>query len=479
MIQNYRAGARLGAVNYAQVREDIRVVMTDSKEFWPADYGTYGGLFLRLAWHNAGSYRTSDGRGGADGGRQRFEPERSWPDNTNLDKARRLLWPVKEKHGDNLSWGDLFVLAGDEAITSSGGTVLGFCGGRVDAPDGSESIQLGPSDIQEELTPCPENGECEAPLGANTVGLIYVNPEGHMADGDPVKSAQDIRDVFGRMDMNDTETVALIGGGHTIGKTHGACPDGAGPSPADDPLNPWPGMCGDGKLENAFTSGFELPFTSKPKYWDTEYFDNLLAYTWEIFEGPGGHKQWRVTPQSDSPVAPSADGTHNQSIGLLTSDVALKTDLAYRQIVESFSGNLETFDQMFAHAWYKLTTRDMGPRSRCMNDDAPAAQDWQYPLPEVTESPPDWSEVKARLVSLLDSDTASYGEFTRLAWQCASSFRVTDYQGGCNGGRVRFSPAADWSVNVNLNTGLSKLQQISQEFGPSLSMADLIVLGKE
>ena len=369
LIQNYKAeGGRTAVVNYDDVRTDLWALMVDSQAFWPADYGTYAGLFLRLAWHNAGSYRTSDGRGGADGGRQRFEPERSWPDNTNLDKARRLLWPIKQKYGEDLSWGDLFVLAGDEAIRSSGGQVLGFCGGRVDAPDGSESIQLGPSDIQEELMPCTLNGDCQEPLGANTVGLIYVNPEGHLADGDPVKSANDIRDVFGRMDMNDTETVALIGGGHTIGKTHGACPDGAGPSPAEDPINPWPGMCGEGKGEDAFTSGFELPFTSRPTAWDTEYFDNLLAFEWEIFVGPGGHKQWRVTPASDSPVAISPDGTHNQTIGLLTSDVALKTDDAYRQIVQSFSGDLASFDSMFAAAWYKLTTRDMGPRSRCVND---------------------------------------------------------------------------------------------------------------
>ena len=442
MIQNYadNSDPEVQRVNYEDVMKDLEQVMVESKDFWPADYGNYGPLFVRLAWHNSGSYRTSDGRGGVDGARQRFEPERSWPDNTNLDKARALLWDIKYKYGPDLSWGDLFVLAGDTAIRSMGGHILGFCGGRVDAMDGSESIQLGPSTIQEELFPCQKNGDCVEPLGSNTVGLIYVNPEGHQANGDPVESSKDIRDVFRRMDMNDTETVALIGGGHAVGKSHGACPKGPGPSPAEDPFNPWPGNCGDGKLTNAFTSGMELPWTTRPTHWDTEYYHNLLNYNWTRIRGPGNHIQWTPQVIGDQilPTAVSADGTKNETIGLLTSDVALIHDKAYLEIVRMFAENRDRFDTMFAHAWYKLVTRDMGPRSRCINSDtAPVSQDWQNGLPDRTESPPDFTEVRERIMNLLDSDNTAYGQFTRLAWQCASSFRVTDYQGGCNGARLR------------------------------------------
>ena len=279
------------------------------------------------------------------------------------------------KYGTALSWGDLFVLAGDAAIEEMGGKILGFCGGRLDAQDGSESIQLGPSAIQEDLFPCTssglENGECKEPLGANTVGLIYVNPEGHLANGDPVESANDIRDVFGRMNFDDEETVAIIGGGHTFGKAHGACPAGAGDSPIEDPFNPYPGNCGEG-VANTFTSGFELPFTSKPTEWDNEYFKNLINYEWESFQGPGGHLQWRpVGEDNEVPMAEKADGTGQERIGLLTSDVALKNDPKFYEYVKLFAENMTYFDEEFAHAWYQLVTRDMGPRAQCVNDNAP------------------------------------------------------------------------------------------------------------
>lgn len=411
----------------------------------------------------------------------RFEPERSWADNTNLDKARALLWDIKMKYGTALSWGDLFVLAGDAAIEKMGGKILGFCGGRLDAEDGSESIQLGPSSIQEDLFPCTssglENGECPEPLGANTVGLIYVNPEGHLANGDPVESANDIRDVFGRMNFDDEEIVAIIGGGHAFGKAHGACPDGPGPSPIEDPFNPYPGNCGEG-VANTFTSGFELPFTSRPTYWDNEYFKNLIEYEWESFTGPGGHLQWRPVDNGDGvPMAPTADLSGTESIGLLTSDVALKNDAKFFEYVKLFAENMTYFDEEFAHAWYQLTTRDMGPRDRCVNADAPPPQHWQFPLPppQTNDQAPDYELVKTRIMELLDTEPRSQGELTRLAWQCASTFRVTDYLGGCNGARVRFSPGKDWDVNKNTNLALDRLRPIKEEF-PSMTWADLIVL---
>ena len=287
--------------------------------------------------------------------------------------------------------------------------------------------------------PCEVNGECEEPLGANTIGLIYVNPEGHLGIPIPSGSAADIRDVFGRMDMNDTETVALIGGGHSFGKAHGACPDGPGPSPVEDPLNPWPGKCGTGKGEDTFTSGFELPFTTKPTSWDKEYFENLINYKWFVHLGPGGHNQWspEVEDGEEPPSAVSAGGFGRQNVGLLTSDVALMYDDNYRDLVTRFAGDLDDFDQKFAHAWYKLTTRDMGPRSRCVNEDAPPAQPWQNPLPERTEPLPDFALVRLSVRTILRSVGEATGLFTRLAWQCASSFRATDYLGGCNGARIR------------------------------------------
>merc|ERR1719320_415472 len=466
-------------INFTAVKEDLQLLMTDSKDFWPADYGHYGPLFVRLAWHNAGSYRSSDGRGGADGARQRFEPERSWDDNTNLDKARALLWPIKEKYGPGLSWGDLIILSGNTAIESMGGPVLGFCGGRIDAADGAESAKLGPTAEQEELMPCLNNGECGAPLGANTIGLIYVNPEGHFSNPDPVESAKDIREVFGRMNMNDSETVALIGGGHAFGKAHGACLDGPGLSPADDPENPWPGLCGSGKGEDTATSGFELPFTTKPTYWDNEYFNNLLDYEWEVSIGPGGHNQWspKVT-NGDPPVAISAGGTSNQTIGLLTSDVALTMsgDQIYLDLVKKYAEDMVAFDKDFEHAWYKLTTRDMGPVTRCINQDVPPAQPWQYPLPPTPAVLPDFQAVKLEVEELINNDEEAIGQLTQLAWQCSSTFRSTDFLGGCNGARIRQSPQKDWPVNKNINKALDLLNPIKESHGPNLTWADLIIL---
>jgi len=459
--------------DYKAVILDLKTLMTESQEFWPADFGHYGPLLIRLAWHTAGSYRTSDGRGGADGARIRFNPEASWPDNTNLDKARTLLWPIKQKYGSALSWGDLIILAGNTAIESMGGPILGFCGGRVDARDGSESIVLGPSSQQEKLMPCKIAGRCESPLGTSTIGLIYVNPEGPNGVPNPYRSAEDIAGVFSRMGMNRSETVALIGGGHTTGKSHGPCPAGAGPGPLENPENPWPGKCGSGKGKDVFTSGFELTWTTKPTTWDNEYFRYVLDLDWRVRKGPGHHHQWE--PHGQKPQAPSAFGRGNETIGMLTSDIALKVDSSYRKIVKSFKDDLDTFNHAFKHAWYKLTTGDMGPRSRCINEDAPPAQPFQNPLPDPPAHLPNYQDVKKRIIEVTERNADALGKLTRLAWQCISSFRATDYLGGCNGARLRFPPQKNWPGFANLDQALRYLQPVKTQFA-SLSWADLIVL---
>lgn len=475
-----RYAEALARLDWEAVKSDIRALLTDSKDFWPADGGNYGPLFVRQAWHCGGSYRTSDGRGGCEGGHQRFEPERSWADNTNLDKARSLLLPIKLKYGLGLSWGDLIILAGTTAIEAMGGPVLGFCGGRVDSPDGSESAELGPSPIQEQLAPCPENGTCKEPLGSTTVGLIYLNPEGPMGKPDPAGSALDVRDAFGRMNMNDSETVALIAGGHAFGKTHGACPDGPGPSPKEDPTNPWPGKCGTGKGNDTFTSGFEFTWTSHPSKWGNQYIKNLVENKWEKHVGPGGHWQWRIE-NATGPLA---------GLGMLTSDMSLLHDPKgeYQKLVKLWAKDKASLDDAFAHAWYKVTTRDMGPVTRCVGNNVPPAQDWQYPLPPPPQTLADFDKVRAEVKKLLHSSspilpadefegTPYYGAlFVRLAWQCARTYRDTDHLGGCNGARIRFSPEKDWPVNTALDKTLLLLKPIKDLFADGLSWADLIVL---
>ncbi|CAE8595797.1 unnamed protein product [Polarella glacialis] len=468
--------AALAKLDFEAVKTDLTAFMTQSQDFWPADYGHYGGLLIRQAWHCAGTYRSSDGRGGCDGGSQRFGPSLSWEDNANLDKSKTLLWPIKEKFGLGLSWGDLIILAGNVAIESMGGPVLGFCAGRVDAADGSQDELLGPTARQESLFPCPVNGDCKAPLGPDTVGLIYVNPQGPMANPIPRLSAGQIRDTFGRMGMNDSETVALIGGGHAFGKTHGACPEGPGPSPQEDPTRPWPGKCGSGKGKDAYTSGLEGPWTTNPTQWDNSYFKHLQSLTWELYKGPGNKWQWRVQ---------NATGALS-GIMMLTTDIALLEDPegSYQKLVREFAEDAAKLDHAFAHAWYKLATRDMGPVTRCLGKDVPPAQPWQYPLPAPSQPQAKLSKVRAEVVKMLNRSKTESAEgffsavpFARLAWRCASTFRATDYRGGCNGARIRFSPEKDWPVNKGLDQVLESLQLIQDRFaGRGLPWADLIVL---
>lgn len=462
------------------VKEDIKSLLHTSQEEWPADYNNYGPFFVRLAWHCSGSYRSSDGRGGCAGGRQRFQPEQSWEDNTNLDKARGLLWPIKQKYGLGLSWGDLFILAGTTAIEDMGGPIIGFCAGRQDDVDGAASQGLGPTAVQENLAPCEVNGECTTPLGTTTVGLIYVNPEGPMGEPNPEGSAPEIRDTFGRMGMNDTETVALIGGGHAFGKAHGACPDGAGPSPEEDPLNPWPGNCGTGKGADTYTSGFEGPWTTTPTKWDNSYFHNLLNYEWEDIIGPGGHHQWQ--PKS------TPDGEPVPEIMMFTTDVSLTYDKEYLALVKHYAEDLDDFELQFSSAWYKLTTRDMGPVTRCIGSDVPPAQPFQYPLPPPVSDDqlPNWDDVKKDILSVLQTPrndilqqdaNSTYGPlFVRLAWQCANTHRETDFMGGCNGARIRFSPQKEWPANAALDKALRLLSPVKEKYGDALTWADLIVL---
>lgn len=487
------------AIDFAAVKADIAEVLSTSQDWWPADYGHYGPLMVRLAWHAAGSYRITDGRGGADGGRMLFDPERSWPDNTNLDKARKLLEPIKNKYGVGLSWGDLLVLAGDTAIDDMGLPTFGFCGGRIDDDSGFWSELLGPNSEQEDVFPCEDPVQCafENPFAANQVGLVYVNPEGPGGNPDPELSAIDIRQTFSRMGMDDEETVALVGGGHAFGKVHGACPDGAGPNPMEDPEDPWPGMCGSGMGRDTYTSGFEGPWTSNPTTWSNEYFVNLVSFDWEQYIAAGGHVQWQVVggESAGTPQAPHVDFVGVQNVTMLTADVALINDPegSYNTYVEQFATFPETLDKKFSETWYKLMTRDMGPHTRCLEANGitlPPAQDWQDPLPDALDESQlaDFDEVKAAIEAVLTTSNAEFPAdtydmganyaplFVRLAWQCASTFRTTDYIGGCNGARIRLEPQASWFLNTDLDNAMMVLEGIKNEFGDGLSWADLIVL---
>jgi catalase-peroxidase len=472
------------------VKKDIEQVMTTSQEWWPADYGHYGPLFIRMAWHSAGTYRISDGRGGASRGTQRFAPLNSWPDNANLDKARRLLWPIKQKYGRKISWADLMIFAGNCALESMGFKTFGFAGGREDVwePEdidwGAEESWLGDERHSAE-------GQLEGPYGADHMGLIYVNPEGPGGNPDPLAAAKYIRETFRRMAMNDEETVALIAGGHTFGKTHGAGDAGkhVGREPEGCSLEEqglgWKNSFGSGKGGDAITSGIEITWTTNPVKWDNNFLENLHGYDWELEKSPAGAHQWKPKDASAVATVPHPfDPSQKHAPGMLTTDLSLKMDPAYAAIAKRFHDNPQEFADAFARAWYKLTHRDMGPRSRYLGPLVPAEPLlWQDPVPDVDHELIGAPEIAALKSKILASGL-SVSQLVSTAWAAASTFRGTDRRGGANGARIRLAPQKDWEVNnpPELGKVLQTLERVQTEFntsptGKKVSLADLIVLG--
>ena len=474
------------------VKSDLEELMTSSQDWWPADYGHYGPLFIRMAWHSAGTYRTADGRGGAAGGRQRFAPINSWPDNANLDKARRLLLPIKQKYGQKISWADLMILAGNVAIESMGFKTFGYAGGREDAFEEDKAVNWGPEDEMETQERFDEPGEIEEGLGASVMGLIYVNPEGPDGNPDPEASAKNIRQTFDRMAMNDKETAALIAGGHTFGKVHGADDpeENLGPEPEAAPIEQqglgWQNKNGNSKGGEMITSGIEGPWTQSPTEWDMGYINNLLDYEWEPEKGPGGAWQWAPKSEELKNSVPDAhDPDEKQTPMMLTTDIALKRDPDYREIMETFQENPMEFGMNFAKAWYKLTHRDMGPPERFLGPEVPDEEMiWQDPLPDADYDLIGDEEIAELKAEILDSDL-SVSQLVKTAWASASTYRDSDKRGGANGARLRLEPQKNWEVNEpeQLETVLGTLENIQAEFndsrsdGTQVSLADLIVLG--
>jgi catalase-peroxidase len=473
------------------LKADLREMMTTSQDWWPADWGHYGPLFIRMSWHAAGTYRTSDGRGGAGGGQQRFEPLNSWPDNANLDKARRLLWPIKQEYGRNISWADLIVLAGTVAMEDMGFETFGFAGGRTDDWE-PEIVNWGPEEEMLASQRHDEDANLKEGLGATVMGLIYVNPEGPGGSGDPLAAAKQIRQSFGRMAMDDEETVALIAGGHTFGKVHGAAKpsDCVGPEPTAAPIEQqglgWENECGKGKAEDTITSGLEGPWTQKPTQWTQLYFQNLFNHEWVQTTSPGGAVQWVAKDGALDGSTPDAhvEGERTTPM-MLTTDLSLKKDPAYRKISKRFMKNPEEFEDAFARAWFKLTHRDMGPRSRYLGDDVPEEKlAFQDPLPDVDHVLIDEDDAEQLKADILDSGL-TIPELVRTAWASAASFRGTDMRGGANGARVRLAPQKNWPVNnpAELAEVLKTLKGIQQAFNDDqsgdkrVSLADVIVLG--
>lgn len=473
------------------VKKDIKALMTESQDWWPADYGHYGPFFIRMAWHSAGVYRIFDGRGGAAGGQQRFEPLNSWPDNVSLDKARRLLWPIKQKYGSKLSWGDLMVLTGNVALESMGFKTFGFAGGREDDWE-AEMVNWGSEKAWLDSKRRNEKGELAKPMGATQMGLIYVNPEGPNGVPDPLASAKEIRDTFGRMAMNDEETVALIAGGHTFGKAHGAHDPakcvGADPAAAgiEEQGLGWKNKCGKGHSEDTVTSGLEGAWSSNPTKWTMEYLTWLYTFDWVQTKSPAGHIQWTPADDKAANLVPDAHLPDKRHAPIMfTSDIALKEDPIYREITTRFLKNPKEFELAFAKAWFKLTHRDMGPKARYLGADVPAETlIWQDPIPALDHPLIDNSDIKALGNKILASGL-TVPELVRTAWASASSFRGTDMRGGANGARIRLEPMMNWQANnpKELAKVLAKLEKVQEDFNGSLkggkkvSLADVIVLG--
>jgi len=480
------------SLNLDAIKKDIFDLMTTSQDWWPADYGHYGPLFIRMAWHSAGTYRIGDGRGGAGSGTQRFAPLNSWPDNENLDKARLLLWPIKKKYGKKISWADLMILAGNCALESMGFKTFGFAGGREDVWEPEQDIYWGSETEWKGDKRYTGDRELENPLGAVQMGLIYVNPEGPNGNPDPVAAARDIRETFGRMAMNDEETVALIAGGHSFGKTHGAVdPDkyvGKEPAAAgiEEQSLGWKNTYGTGNAGDTFTSGLEGTWTTTPTKWSNNFFENLFGYEWELTKSPAGAHQWKPTGGAGEGTVPDAhDSSKSHTPIMLTTDISLREDPAYEKISRRFFENPDEFADAFARAWFKLTHRDMGPIARYLGPEVPKEElIWQDPIPTVTHSLIDDQDIVSLKSKILASGlTVSQLVFT--AWASASTFRGSDKRGGANGGRIRLAPQKDWEVNnpAELSKVLETLESIQNEFnntqtdGKLVSLADLIVLG--
>ena len=473
-------------LDLAAVKRDIAEVLTSSQDWWPADFGNYGPLMIRMAWHSAGTYRISDGRGGAGAGQQRFAPLNSWPDNGNLDKARRLLWPVKKKYGQAISWADLMILTGNVALESMGFKTFGFGGGREDVWEPEDDVYWGPEKVWLDDQRYTGDRDLENPLGAVQMGLIYVNPEGPNGNPDPIAAARDIRETFRRMAMNDEETVALIAGGHTFGKTHGAGPaENVGAEPEGAPIEQqglgWKSTFGTGKGGDAITSGLEVTWTTKPTQWSNDFFSILFGYEWELTESPAGAKQW-VAKDAEAIIPDAHDPSKKRLPTMLTTDLSLRFDPIYEPISRRFHENPDQFADAFARAWFKLTHRDMGPKSLYLGPEVPEETlIWQDPLPEREGELIDAADVAALKAKLLDSDL-TVSQLVKAAWASASTFRGSDKRGGANGARIRLEPQRGWEVNDpdELAQVLRVLEGVQRDFNTGakkVSLADLIVLG--